>query len=180
MMNVRRAGLERFGETAIKANQPMAVIEDVFVPLYLHHRYAVDSAVTVLGGQDYIYAMRGDGRTPTRWMPAAAQRKALDALMSTLKLNELTLSSSLLGKIPPRPPGTRPHARAVSAHDGQHLRSDQPGRRRHRHGGVRPADQRSRRAHGGAARGRSRAARPRGRHRPRRGDGVRSEGRDAV
>ena len=105
MMNVRRAGLERFGETAIKANRPMAAIEDVFVPLYLHHRYAVDSAVTVLGGQDYIYAMRGDGRTPTRWMPADQQRKALDALMGTLKLTELTLPSSLLGKIPPRPPG---------------------------------------------------------------------------
>jgi Met-zincin/Domain of unknown function (DUF5117) len=105
MMTVRRAGLERFGETAIKANRPMAAIEDVFVPLYLHHRYAVDSAVTVLGGQDYIYAMRGDGRTPTRWMPVDQQKKALDALMGTLKLNELTLSSSLLGKIPPRPPG---------------------------------------------------------------------------
>jgi hypothetical protein len=105
MMNVRRAGLERFGETAIKANRPMAAIEDVFVPLYLHHRYAVDSAVTVLGGQDYIYAMRGDGRTPTRWMSADQQRKALAALMGTLKLNELTLPSSLLGKIPPRPPG---------------------------------------------------------------------------
>ena len=106
MMNVRRAGLERFGESAIQANRPMALIEDVFVPLYLHHRYAVDSAVTVPGGQDYIYAFRGDGRTPTRWMPAAQQRKALDALMSTLKLNELTLPSGLLGKIPPRPPGT--------------------------------------------------------------------------
>jgi hypothetical protein len=105
MLTVRRAGLERFGETAIKANQPMAAIEDVFVPLYLHHRYAVDSAVSVLAGQDYIYAMRGDGRTPTRWVPAETQKKALDALMGTLKLNELTLSSSLLGKIPPRPPG---------------------------------------------------------------------------
>jgi hypothetical protein len=105
MLNVRRAGLERFGESAIQGNRPMALIEDVFVPLYLHHRYAVDSAVTVLGGQDYIYAFRGDGRTPTRWMPAAEQRKALDALMSTLKINELTISSSLLGKIPPRPPG---------------------------------------------------------------------------
>ena len=105
MLTIRRAGLERFGETAIKTDRPMALIEDAFVPLYLHHRYAVDSAVTVLGGQDYIYAMRGDGRTPVRWVPAAAQTKALDALMSTLKLNELALSSSLLGKIPPRPPG---------------------------------------------------------------------------
>jgi hypothetical protein len=105
MMNVRRAGLERFGETAILPGRPMALIEDVFVPVYLHHRYAVDSAVTYIAGQDYIYAMRGDGRAPTRWMPADQQKKALDALMSTLKLGELTISSSLLGKIPPRPPG---------------------------------------------------------------------------
>jgi hypothetical protein len=105
MLQVRRAGLERFGETAIKLHQPMAAIEDVFVPLYLHHRYAVDSATSVIAGQDYIYAMRGDNRTPTRWVPADQQRKALDALMSTLKVNELTLSSGLLGKIPPRPPG---------------------------------------------------------------------------
>lgn len=105
MMTVRRAGLERFGDAAIRLNQPMALIEDVFVPLYLHHRYAVDSAVTVLGGQDYIYAMRGDGRTPTRWMPAEIQAKALDALMGALRLNELTLSSGLLDRIPPRPPG---------------------------------------------------------------------------
>jgi len=105
MLTVRRAGLEKFGEAAIKPNQPMAMLEDVFVPLYLHHRYAVDSAVTVLGSQDYIYAMRGDGRTPTRWMPADQQRKALDALMSALQLRELTLSSGLLNTIPPRPPG---------------------------------------------------------------------------
>ena len=105
MLTVRRAGLERFGETAIQKDRPMAMIEEALVPLYLHHRYAVDSAVTVLGGQDYIYAMRGDGRTPVRWAPAASQKNALDALMSALRLNELTLSSSLLGKIPPRPPG---------------------------------------------------------------------------
>jgi len=105
MLTVRRAGLERFGEAAIQKDRPMALIEDVFVPLYLHHRYAVDSAVTAIGGQDYIYAMRGDGRTPVRWAPVEMQRGALAALMSALKLTELTLPSGLLAKIPPRPPG---------------------------------------------------------------------------
>jgi hypothetical protein len=108
LLGVRRLGLERFGETALQANRPMALLEDVFVPLYLHHRYAVDSAVTVLGGQDYIYAMRGDGRTPTRWMPAETQRRALDALMSALGINELTLPAGVLAMIPPRPPGFGP------------------------------------------------------------------------
>ena len=105
LLKIRRSALTRFGDAAIQAGRPMALIEDVLVPVYLHHRYAVDSAVTVLGGQDYTYAVRGDGRAPTRWMPAEAQQRALDALMSALRLGELTLAPRLLGQIPPRPPG---------------------------------------------------------------------------
>ena len=42
MMAIRRAGMERFGETAIQKDMPMAMLEEVLVPLYLHHRYAVE------------------------------------------------------------------------------------------------------------------------------------------
>ena len=62
MMEVRRAALARFGENAIRRGAPMATIEEALVPLYLHHRYQVEAAASVLGGQHYIYAMRGDGR----------------------------------------------------------------------------------------------------------------------
>jgi Met-zincin/Domain of unknown function (DUF5117) len=105
IMNIRRAGMERFGETAIQKDWPMAMIEDVLVPLYLHHRYAVEAAASAIGGQDYIYAMRGDGRQPVAWVSAAAQKAALDALMETLKPSELALSRAVLSKIPPRPDG---------------------------------------------------------------------------
>ena len=44
----------------------MATIEEVLVPLYLHHRYQVEAAASSLGGIYYIYAMRGDGREPVR------------------------------------------------------------------------------------------------------------------
>ena len=64
MLAVRRAALSRFGENAIKRGMPMAQIEEVLVPLYLHHRYQVDAAANVVGGMHYIYAMRGDGREP--------------------------------------------------------------------------------------------------------------------
>ena len=64
MMTIRRAGMERFGETAIQKDMPMAMLEEVLVPLYLHHRYAVESAASAVGGQNYIYAFRGDGRKP--------------------------------------------------------------------------------------------------------------------
>ena len=45
------------------------------MPLYLHHRYAVEAAASPLGGQNYIYAFRGDGRKPVEWVPAAAQQR---------------------------------------------------------------------------------------------------------
>jgi hypothetical protein len=105
MMEVRRVALSRFGENAIKTGMPMAQLEEVLVPLYLHHRYAVDATSGVLGGQDYIYAMRGDGRTPTRWAPAAEQRAALTSLMATISPSALALPTSLFSQIPPRPPG---------------------------------------------------------------------------
>ena len=105
MMEVRRVALAKFGENAIKVGMPMAQLEDVLVPLYLHHRYQAEAAASVLGGQDYVYAMRGDGRTPTRWAPAAQQRAALTSLMATISPAALALPTSLFSMIPPRPPG---------------------------------------------------------------------------
>ncbi|HEY7473377.1 MAG TPA: zinc-dependent metalloprotease, partial [Vicinamibacterales bacterium] len=105
MMSIRRAGLERFGETAIQKDWPMAMIEEVLVPLYLHHRYAVEAAASTVAGQNYIYAFRGDGRVPVEWASAASQKTALDALLATLKPSELTLSTAVLSKVPPRPSG---------------------------------------------------------------------------
>ncbi|HUR21897.1 MAG TPA: zinc-dependent metalloprotease [Vicinamibacterales bacterium] len=105
MLALRRAAMEGFGERAIQVGRPMAQIEEALVPVYLYHRYAADSAASVVGGQDYIYAMRGDGRTPTKWASAASQRAALDALMSALRLSDLVLPSAVATTIPPRPPG---------------------------------------------------------------------------
>jgi hypothetical protein len=71
----------------------------------MYHRYAVEGAASMLGGQDFVYAMRGDGRTPVKWETAANQRKALEALAATLKPSELVVPKAILEAIPPRPPG---------------------------------------------------------------------------
>ncbi len=105
ILQLRRAAMEGFGERAIRLGRPMAMIEEALVPVYLHHRYAAESAVTALGGQEYTYAMRGDGLTPVRWVPAARQTAALEALMSALRLGDLVLPSAVVQNIPPRPPG---------------------------------------------------------------------------
>jgi hypothetical protein len=105
MMDVRRSALARFGETAIRRGRPLAQLEEVLVPLYLHHRYQVEAASHVVGGSNYIYAVRGDGRVAQQPATAAEQQAALKALLATLKPSELALPAPLLKLIAPRPPG---------------------------------------------------------------------------
>ena len=105
MMDIRRVALSRFGENAIKLGEPLAKMEEVFLPLYLYHRYQVEAAASVLGGQHYIYAMRGDGREPYRWASAAEQQAALAALLSTVTPSALALPDVMRKRLPPRPDG---------------------------------------------------------------------------
>ncbi len=109
IMKVRRAALDRIGEKTIKAGAPMATVEEALVPIFMYHRYAVEATASMLGGQDFIYAMRGDGRTPLSLESARLQREALDALAATLKPSELTVPKPILALIPPRPPGWGRH-----------------------------------------------------------------------
>jgi len=109
IMKIRRAALDKLGEHTIRNGAPMATIEEPLVPIYMYHRYTVEAASHMIAGQDYIYAMRGDGRTPVKWVEAAEQRKALEALAATLKPAELTVPKQILDAIPPRPPGFGRH-----------------------------------------------------------------------
>src|SRR6266705_2109466 len=104
IMQVRGAALKRFGENNIREGAPLATLEDVLVPLFMLHRYQVEAASKLVGGMDYTFALRGDGQTPTQIVAPAEQRRALAAVLATLKPDVLTLPESLLKMIPPRPP----------------------------------------------------------------------------
>jgi hypothetical protein len=118
MMKVRRAALDRFGETAIRRGWPMALMEETLVPLFLHHRYQVEAAASALGGQHYVYAMRGDGEVPTRPVPAAEQKAALDALAATLRPSDLVVPPSVLKGMAPRPSGYQRHRELFPRYTG--------------------------------------------------------------
>src|SRR5437868_3589360 len=109
MLKVRRAALNKIGEHTIRRGAPMATVEEPLVPIYMYHRYAVESSSSMVAGIDYIYGIRGDSRTPLKWETAANQRKALDALANTLKPSELVVPKQVLDAIPPRPPGFGRH-----------------------------------------------------------------------
>ena len=104
LMQVRGAALQRFGENNIREGAPLATLEDVLVPLYLVHRYQVEATSKLVGGMDYTFALRGDGQTATQIVAPAEQRRALAAVLATLKPDVLALPEPLLKMIPPRPP----------------------------------------------------------------------------
>ena len=105
MMRVRDVALNRFGENNIREGAPMATLEDVLVPLYMGHRYQVEAVAKLIGGEDYSFSLRGKGDRNPQIIPPDEQKRALYAVLDTLKPHNLRLPESLLGLIPPRPPG---------------------------------------------------------------------------
>jgi hypothetical protein len=108
ILAVRASAISRFGENAIQPGQPLSQLEDTLVPLYLLHRYQTEAAAKEIGGLDYRYSLRGDNQPLPKIVPAADQRKALAAVISTLYPQALTLPDQLLSILPPRPPAYEP------------------------------------------------------------------------
>src|SRR5882672_10725724 len=105
LMKVRAAALDRFGENNIREGAPIATLEDVLVPLYMYHRYQVEAAAKLVGGEDYTFSLRAKGDKNPQIVPPEEQRRALSTVLDTLKPEALALPESLLRLIPPRPPG---------------------------------------------------------------------------
>ena len=102
---VRDVALNRFGENNIREGAPLATLEDVLVPLYMGHRYQVEAVAKLIGGEDYSFSLRGKGDRNPQIIPPDEQKRALYAVLETLKPHNLKLPESLLRLIPPRPPG---------------------------------------------------------------------------
>ena len=105
VMKVRAAALRRFGENNISEGAPMATIEEVLVPIYMYHRYQVEAAAKVIGGQDYTFSVKGKGDRNPQIVSPEEQRRALAVVLETIKPEALAVPESLLRLIPPRPAG---------------------------------------------------------------------------
>lgn len=105
VMKVREKALQQFGEKDIRPGMPMAMLEDVLVPVYFYHRYQVEAAAKVVGSMNYTYTLRGDGRTATEPVSKAEQLKALNAVIDCLDPKALMIPDRIEKLIPPRPAG---------------------------------------------------------------------------
>jgi hypothetical protein len=103
--DVRRVAVRRFGLRNIQPGEPVAVLQERFAPVYLMHRFAINSLAKAVGGMEYSNALRGDGLQATRPVAAREQREALALLAGALAPAELAIPDTVLTLMAPRPFG---------------------------------------------------------------------------
>ena len=114
-MGVRRVAISRFGERNIRIGEPVALLQERFVPMYLFHRFAINSLSKTIGGMEYANSIRGDGTQATHPIDGATQRKALTALIAAMSPAELAIPDTVLSLLGPRPFSYSPYVELFSS-----------------------------------------------------------------
>jgi uncharacterized protein DUF4953/uncharacterized protein DUF5117 len=96
MMQVRRAAIDNFSAAALRPGEAAANLRRKYVPVYLLHRYQIDAASKLVAGVAYSYAVNGDPSPGGAVVPAAQQRDALDAVLTTLAPAQLDTPERLI------------------------------------------------------------------------------------
>ena len=105
VMKIRNKALSDFGEKNIRPGMPMAMLEDVLVPVYFYHRYQVEAATKVVGGMFYNYSLRGDGQIITKSLSKQEQVAVLNTIIDCIDPKFLRLPDRIAEIIPPLPAG---------------------------------------------------------------------------
>jgi hypothetical protein len=100
-VEVRQVLLEKFSQAALKEGEPLGLLEERLAPVYFHHQFALDALVKVIGGMEYVYAVKGDGQQPTRLIEPGRQREALQLATEALQPESLALPESVVALLAP-------------------------------------------------------------------------------
>lgn len=119
VLEVRRIALERFGAARLHAGQSRSRLQEVFVPLYLYHRYQLEAAGRLIGGVLYDHAVEGGFHSGQAVMVHGnLQRQALLALLAALEPEVLDVPDAILSRLLPPAPGTPPTAETLAGRTG--------------------------------------------------------------
>lgn len=102
LMQIRSKALNQLSLNHIKEGAPYSDLEDLFVPMYLLHRYQVEAVVKMIGGVDYNYAVKGPILSSVIVVSPTQQRNALLEYLNTLNPKALKIPSHLNKLLHPR------------------------------------------------------------------------------
>jgi len=102
LMQIRSKALNQLSLNHIKDGAPYSDLEDLFVPMYLLHRYQVEAVVKMIGGVDYNYAIKGPIPFSVEVVSPTQQRNALLEYLNALNPKALKIPSHLNKLLHPR------------------------------------------------------------------------------
>jgi hypothetical protein len=103
---VRRMILERFGPAQQAPGEWIHELQERFSLAYLYHRFGIQAAQQLVGGQQQTNAVKGDGQTVVKWVDAAVQKAALEGLLIALAPENLDIPDHIVAALVPAPAGT--------------------------------------------------------------------------
>ena len=77
-------------------------IEDILVPIYMLHRYQIESTAKAIGGVDYLYFVKNKNNDKVKFVDTKLQRESLKSLLNVLSPKNLTLPNNLIQILSPR------------------------------------------------------------------------------
>jgi len=101
LMLVREVALNNLDASILNQSQAHSELREAIVPIYLLHRFQVAAASKIIAGIDYNYAL-AEQKLLNQVVSATWQRQALQAVLTTLSNDYLTLPQALLSRLPPK------------------------------------------------------------------------------
>ena len=98
---VRRVAIRNFGERNIRPGEPVALLQERFVPVYFMHRFALNGTSKAIGGMEYSNAVSGDAQQATRPVPYQEQMAALRLMLAALAPEELAIPDTVITLMAP-------------------------------------------------------------------------------
>jgi Met-zincin/Domain of unknown function (DUF5117) len=96
----RKVLLQGYGPNVLKPGEPYGNLRGIRLwMVYLHHRWAIDTAVRYIGGMYHNIVVKGESLPPTEIVPAAKQREILGLLLDTLEPANLAIPETLLASL---------------------------------------------------------------------------------
>lgn len=99
---IRKLALSNFNERKLSSGTPMSSLEEVFVPMYMFHRFQTEAVTKIIGGLDYRFTVKGDKNLAVTPVKGSEQREALAALLQTINPEFLKVPEPVLKLTTPR------------------------------------------------------------------------------
>lgn len=96
----RKVLMDGYGPAVLQPGEPYGNLRGIRLwMVYLHHRWAIDTATRYIGGMYHNFAVKGDSIPPTQIVPAAKQRELLGLLLDTLDPAQLAIPERILSSL---------------------------------------------------------------------------------